>query len=60
MKYPVIAAFFIVFCCTFCNAQTNNKSKNSALSFEVGKTELIYNLNFDMNFVTGILAFVPG
>jgi len=36
--------FFIV---TLCNAQSTDKPNHNALSLEMGKTGLIYNLNFD-------------
>ena len=43
-----LTTFFIFFdCLTFCNAQTIDKPKLNAISFELGKTGLIYNLNFD-------------
>ena len=33
-----------------CNAQTESHQKNNALSLELGKSGLIYNLNFDHKF----------
>lgn len=47
MKHTLITIFAIFICATLCNAQTTEKPKLNALSFELGKTGLIYNLNFD-------------
>jgi hypothetical protein len=35
---------------TICNAQTTGKTSNNALSFELGKTGLVFNLSFDHKF----------
>jgi hypothetical protein len=50
MKHTLSIIFAILICWTFCNAQTDEKSKLNAISFELGKTGLIYNLNFDHKF----------
>ena len=49
MRYFVIP-FFLLFFCTCCNGQSDFKNKKDALSFELGKTGLIYNVNFDHKF----------
>ena len=50
MKHTITSIFFFLFCMTVCNAQTNDKVKSNSLSFELGKTGLIYNLTFDHKF----------
>jgi len=50
MKHQVTIIFSVLFCLAVCNAQTPAKSKHNALSFELGKTGLFYNLNFDHRF----------
>lgn len=50
MKHKTIAILYFLFAFTFCNAQTTFNSKNNSLSFELGKSGLIYNLNFDHRF----------
>ena len=47
MKHTLITIIAIFVCFTLCIAQTTEKPKLNALSFELGKTGLIYNLNFD-------------
>lgn len=47
MKQILTTIVALFFCGTSCFAQTTWKSNHNALSFEVGKTGLIYNLNFD-------------
>lgn len=47
MKVLLTAICVILISATLCNAQTNGKSKLNAISFELGKTGLIYNLSFD-------------
>ncbi|HEX8460352.1 MAG TPA: hypothetical protein VF623_02940 [Segetibacter sp.] len=49
MKYTLTTVFVIFACITFCGAQTPGNPKLNALSFELGKTGLIYNLTFDHN-----------
>jgi hypothetical protein len=44
---PYSIIIILLFCSVLCNAQTPNKIKNNALSLEVGKTGLIYNLTYD-------------
>lgn len=50
MKPTITAIFFFFFCLSVSTAQTVDKSKNNALSVELGKTGLIYNFNFDHKF----------
>jgi hypothetical protein len=50
MKHTITTIFFSFFCLTLCSAQTADKSKNNALSLELGKTGLIYNINLDHKF----------
>ncbi len=47
MKHILSTVIAILSCVTLCSAQTTLKQKKNALSFELGKTGLIYNLNFD-------------
>lgn len=47
MNRTLIAISFFLFVCTICKAQSNSEDKNYSLSFELGKSGLIYNLNFD-------------
>jgi hypothetical protein len=47
MKHALTTAFAILSFVTLCFAQTTEKPKHNALSFELGKTWLIYNLNYD-------------
>jgi hypothetical protein len=49
MKHYITTILSLLFCLTVCNAQTAAK-KNNALSIELGKTGLIYNLNYDHRF----------
>lgn len=50
MKFHLIIILFLLLCHTFCTAQTTGTTKNNALSLELGKTGLIYNLSFDHKF----------
>jgi hypothetical protein len=47
MKHTLTTIIAIFVCLTYCFAQTTEKSKLNALSFELGKTGIIYNLNYD-------------
>jgi hypothetical protein len=47
MKSLLTAICAILINVTFCSAQSSEKLRLSAVSFELGKTGLIYNLNFD-------------
>ena len=50
MKHTITYIALLFFYLTDCNAQTIDKPKNNALSFELGKTGLIYTLSFDHKF----------
>lgn len=47
MKFVLTVFFATLISATICKAQTNDKLKTNAISFELGKTGLIYNLTFD-------------
>lgn len=47
MKHTLTTIFAILSYATLCFVQTTDKPKHKALSFELGKTGLIYNLSFD-------------
>ena len=47
MKQILFIFFALIFGSTICLAQTKGQPKKNALSFELGKTGLIYNLTFD-------------
>jgi hypothetical protein len=56
----IITTFFVTFfCVTLCNSQTSDRPK-LALSFELGKTGLIYNLSFDDKFAGKNFGFRLG
>lgn len=57
MKHILTIFFFNFFCVTLCYPQTRNKQKHNALSFELGKNGLIYNLNFDHKFAEKNFGF---
>ena len=50
MKYLVNTFFALLIFTTICNAQTKDMPTTNAISFELGKTGLIYNLGFDHKF----------
>jgi hypothetical protein len=50
MKRNSIVGFCFLFCLPVCTAQPRERIKNNALSLELGKTGLIYNLGFDHRF----------
>ncbi len=50
MKHAITSSFVLVFGLTVCNGQTTDERKNNALSLEVGRTGLIYNVTFDRRF----------
>jgi hypothetical protein len=50
MKHALITIAGLFVCLSFCIAQAGEKHKINALSFELGKTGLIYNVNFDHKF----------
>ena len=55
---PLLTVYFTIFISvTLCNAQTIEKSKLNAISFEIGKTGLIYNLTFDHKSATNNIGF---
>ncbi len=51
---------FLSFCLTVCKAQTSDKVKYDAFSFELGKTGFIYNLTFDHKFQSKNYGFRIG
>lgn len=57
MKSLLTVCFAILISVTLCNAQTIEKSKLNAISFELGKTGLIYNLTFDHKSATKNFGF---
>ena len=66
MKFHV-ASICIIAAFTFCHAQTSAQSNLNALSLEIGKTGLIFNLTYDhklrntkVGFRAGFGASVPG
>lgn len=58
MKFLLTAISGILISVTLCNAQTT--SKTNAVSFELGKTGLIYNLTFDHKVSTKNFGFRLG
>lgn len=54
---PLITVFSLLLCTTLCSAQTTDRPKYNALSFELGKTGLIYNLNYDHKFQCNNFGF---
>ncbi len=50
MKAYLTTIFSLLLYTALCSAQTTDKQKNNALSFELGKSGLIYNLNYDHKF----------
>jgi len=50
MKYKTTATMMMFFLFTICNGQIVSNQKNNAISLELGKSGLIYNLNFDHKF----------
>jgi hypothetical protein len=60
MRYKIIAIFYFLFAFTICKAQTTFSSRNNSLSFELGKSGLIYNLSFDHKLQDKNLGFRLG
>ncbi|MEJ7627169.1 MAG: hypothetical protein WKF35_09920 [Ferruginibacter sp.] len=60
MKHTLTTIFVIFICGRLCIAQTAEKTKLSALSFELGKSGLIYNLNFDHKLASKNFGFRVG
>ena len=60
MKHTLTTIFVLFICVTICNAQKAEKTKLNALSFELGKTGLIYNLNFDHKLASKNFGFRVG
>lgn len=50
MKNKTTATIIMFLLFTVCNGQKVSNQKNNAISFELGKSGLIYNLNFDHKF----------
>ncbi|MEO9144609.1 MAG: hypothetical protein ABI237_03550 [Ginsengibacter sp.] len=59
MRYFIIS-FFLFLCIPYVNAQSDNEYQNNALSFELGKTGLIYNLTFDHKLLNTNFGFHLG
>ena len=57
MKHIPATIFAIFVCLTLCKAQPTDRPKLNAISFELGKTGLIYNLNFDRKLENKNLGF---
>jgi hypothetical protein len=58
---PYLAAISVILACvTLCSAQTNDKPRLNALSVELGKTGLIYNLNYDHKLTSKNFGFRLG
>jgi hypothetical protein len=49
--------YALLLCVGFCSAQTKEAPKLNGVSFELGKTGLIYNLNFDHKLVSSNYGF---
>ena len=50
MKHNLILIIILLFSYAICNAQKSSNEKINAISFELGKTGLLYNINFDHKF----------
>lgn len=57
MKPSVLFISFLLFYSTLCQSQADRAPAASAISFELGKTGLIYNLAFDHRFAKYNLGF---
>jgi hypothetical protein len=57
MKHLLTAILVFFLYSAFCSAQITDKKKYNALSLELGKTGLIYNLNYDRKFNNEKLGF---
>ncbi|HZF65752.1 MAG TPA: hypothetical protein VEZ55_14755 [Chitinophagaceae bacterium] len=60
MKSLLTAICAILISVTLCNAQSSDKPGLNAVSFELGKTGLIYNLNFDHKLASKNFGFRVG
>lgn len=60
MKHTLIIFFSIIYCSTLCVAQKIDEPKTNAISFELGKTGLIYNLTIDHKLKTKNVGFRLG
>ena len=56
IQYLIIITI-VVFCTVDSEAQDTHKTKHNALSLELGKTGLIYNLNYDHKFIDKKFGF---
>lgn len=59
MRYFSFLLFYFLIT-TSCEAQTGSNSKNNGISFELGKSGLMYNLNFDHKFYNKKFGFRLG
>jgi hypothetical protein len=57
MKHTLVTIIGIFVCSTFCFAQVSEKPKQNALSIELGKNGLIYNVNYDRKLSTKNFGF---
>jgi hypothetical protein len=60
MKHNLTTILAILSCVPLCFAQTTAKLKHTVLSFELGKTGLVYNINFDHKLAGKNLGFRLG
>jgi hypothetical protein len=60
MKTYFATLFAILLCVTLCSAQTSERQNLNAVSIELGKTGVIYSLNFDHKFATKNFGFRLG
>ena len=60
MKHRLTILFSFFVCSSLCVAQTTQKTSLNAISFELGKTGLLYNLTFDHQFAEKHLGFRVG
>lgn len=60
MKTYLASIGAILLCVTLCNAQSSETAKPNALSLELGKTGIIYNLNYDHKLASKTFGFRIG
>lgn len=57
MKYTALNLLILLLCFSFCSGQKTDTARNNAISIELGKTGLIFNLGFDHRFAGGKYGF---